>query len=71
MTKDELKVEEGTVYHVVWDDCCAGGEFVSKLVAIITDGEESEEFVDKLDFENGVSLTSSLWGYTFEESENV
>jgi hypothetical protein len=62
---DDLVV--GVVYDVLWEDCCAGGEFTSALEVKVFDVAEPD-FLDVLVFANGVRLTSSLWGYQFTEA---
>jgi len=60
---DDLTV--GTVYDVLWDDCCAGGEFTSALAEKVYDEDETD-FLSELVFANGVRLTKSLWGYSYK-----
>jgi hypothetical protein len=51
---DDLVV--GQSYRVEWDDCCAKGHFVARLIEKRYDVTESPTYLDALIFNNGVTI---------------
>jgi hypothetical protein len=56
---DAGDAEEGAVYEVTWDDCCAQGRFVAVLERknYVPDPPEPRPFLESLAFANGVTVS--------------
>lgn len=56
MEIDKGKITLNETYKVSFDDCCVKGQFTSKVTLIERDVEEPE-YVERVEFSNGVTLT--------------
>lgn len=59
----------GRRYRVEWDDCCTAGSFESVATAYVWSAEAPgfEEWLDGVQFENGVFLCGPEWGLKVKE----
>jgi hypothetical protein len=60
--------EVGAEYRVTWDDCCVQGSFQARVASkkYVPDPPETEDFLDSVTFDNGVTLSGSSFGYAME-----